>query len=45
LLIDFNLCYNPYCAYTTGYNCPIPPKENFIDLEIRAGEKLLWEEH
>lgn len=45
LLIDFNLCYNPYCAYTTGYNCPIPPKENFIDLEIKAGEKLLWDDH
>src|SRR5262249_12053894 len=28
LLLDFNKAYNPYCAYTTGYNCPIPPKEN-----------------
>lgn len=43
--IDFNYCYNPYCAYTSGYSCPIPPKENFIDLHIRAGEKLLWNDH
>lgn len=39
IIIDFNKCYNPYCAYTTGYNCPIPPKENYLDAEIKAGEK------
>ena len=39
LLIDFNKAYNPYCAYTTGYNCPIPPKENDLPVAIRAGEK------
>lgn len=39
IIIDFNKCYNPYCAYTTGYNCPIPPKENYLDTEIKAGEK------
>lgn len=38
--IDFNKCYNPYCAYSTGYSCAIPPRENFIELEIEAGEKL-----
>lgn len=37
--IDFNKAYNPYCAYTTGYNCPIPPAENHLNIEIRAGEK------
>jgi len=37
--LDFNYCFNPYCHYTTGYNCPIPPKENFLDLRIEAGEK------
>lgn len=37
--IDFNYAFNPYCHYTTGYNCPIPPKENFLDLRIEAGEK------
>ena len=37
--LDFNYAFNPYCHYTTGYNCPIPPKENFLDLKIEAGEK------
>jgi hypothetical protein len=39
LVLDFNKAYNPYCAYTTGYNCPIPPKENDLPVAIRAGEK------
>ena len=39
LVIDFNKAYNPYCAYTTGYNCPIPPKENLLSVSIPAGEK------
>ncbi len=37
--IDFNKAYNPYCAYTIGYNCPIPPRENYLPVAIRAGEK------
>lgn len=36
--IDFNKAYNPYCAYTTGYNCPIPPKENDLPVAVKAGE-------
>ena len=39
-LLDFNKCYNPYCAYAEGYSCPIPPQENSLKIEIRAGEKL-----
>lgn len=39
ILIDFNKAYNPYCAYTTGYNCPLPPKENLLVVRIEAGEK------
>lgn len=39
LLIDFNKCYNPYCAYKGGYACPIPPRENDLMIPIRAGEK------
>lgn len=35
---DFNLAYNPYCAYNEEYSCPIPPAENRLDLPIRAGE-------
>lgn len=45
VVIDFNKCYNPYCAYTTGYNCPIPPKENNLTMAVQAGEKAfakLW---
>ncbi len=38
-VIDFNKAYNPYCAYTTGYNCPIPPQENDLAITIYAGEK------
>lgn len=39
LVIDFNKCYNPYCAFSDGYNCPIPPLENHLDVAIHAGEK------
>lgn len=35
--IDFNKAYNPYCAYSGKYSCPIPPKENDLKLEILAG--------
>jgi len=38
LLIDFNKAFNPYCAYSDGYNCPIPPRVNHLDVEILAGE-------
>lgn len=37
--IDFNKCYNPWCAFSDGYNCPIPPKENHFNFAIEAGEK------
>lgn len=40
VMIDFNKCYNPWCAYSDGYNCPIPPIENHFDLPIMAGEKM-----
>ena len=39
-LIDFNLAYNPYCAYNENYSCPLTPFENRLKLPIRAGEKL-----
>lgn len=38
-LLDFNLCYNPACAVSEHYNCPIPPRENVLKVAIRAGEK------
>ncbi len=37
ILIDFNRAYNPYCAYNHKYSCPIPPEENNLDIEIKAG--------
>ncbi|CAM1339480.1 DUF1684 domain-containing protein [Tenacibaculum aestuarii] len=35
--IDFNKAYNPYCAYSDRYSCPITPRENSLDTEIKAG--------
>lgn len=40
LIIDFNKSYNPYCAYSDNYSCPVPPKENFLNFEVNAGIKL-----
>lgn len=37
IVLDFNKAYNPYCAYNSKYSCPVPPKKNFIDFEIKAG--------
>lgn len=37
--IDFNLAYNPYCAYSPYYSCPIPPAENTLPIAITAGER------
>ncbi len=37
--LDFNMAYNPYCAYSEGYTCPIPPAENKLPVKILAGEK------
>jgi uncharacterized protein (DUF1684 family) len=38
--IDFNLAYNPYCAYNDYWSCPLTPFENHLKVPIRAGEKL-----
>lgn len=37
IVIDFNKSYNPYCAYNHKYSCPIPPRENDLDIEMKAG--------
>ncbi len=37
--LDLNYAYNPYCAYNDEYVCPLPPKENWLSVDIRAGEK------
>ncbi|HJS19080.1 MAG TPA: DUF1684 domain-containing protein [Anaerolineales bacterium] len=42
-LVDFNLAYNPYCAYNEMWSCPITPPENRLKVPIPAGEKLFDE--
>lgn len=37
--LDFNLAYNPWCAYSPYFSCPLPPAENRLKVPIRAGEK------
>jgi uncharacterized protein (DUF1684 family) len=37
-LLDFNRAYNPYCAYNESWSCPLPPRENWLSVAIRAGE-------
>ncbi len=39
IVIDFNLSYNPYCAYNERFSCPIPPKLNHLNTKILAGVK------
>jgi uncharacterized protein len=40
LVLDFNMAYNPSCAFGSDrFSCPLPPKENFLRVEILAGEK------
>ena len=39
-LVDFNLAYNPYCAYNEHWSCPITPAENRVKVPVRAGEKI-----
>lgn len=37
--IDFNMAYNPFCAYSDAFSCPLPPSENWLPVPIEAGEK------
>jgi hypothetical protein len=39
--LDFNLAFNPYCAYTERYECGYPPPENDLPTPIQAGE-MAW---
>jgi uncharacterized protein (DUF1684 family) len=38
--IDFNKAYNPYCAYNEKFSCPIVPRENYLDVAVKAGVKV-----
>ena len=40
LLVDFNLAYNPYCAYNEHWSCALTPFENRLKVPVRAGEKI-----
>ncbi|TQQ80988.1 DUF1684 domain-containing protein [Halonotius terrestris] len=37
--LDFNLAYNPFCAYSETFACPLPPEENWLDVVVPAGER------
>lgn len=45
VILDFNKAYNPYCAFSNEYSCPIPPKENHLKVRIEAGEKNFKQSH
>lgn len=38
-VLDFNRAYNPPCAFTPYATCPLPPPQNKLEVEIKAGEK------
>ena len=41
VILDFNYAFNPNCAYGNDqYVCPVAPRENFLQIEIKAGEKI-----
>ncbi|SFT40811.1 hypothetical protein SAMN05216474_0395 [Lishizhenia tianjinensis] len=40
IVLDFNMLYNPYCAYSYRYSCPVTPRENKVHVRIEAGEKI-----
>ncbi|MCP3977827.1 MAG: DUF1684 domain-containing protein [bacterium] len=39
IVLDFNRCFNPLCNYSPAYNCAVPPRENHLDVAVRAGER------
>ena len=42
--LNFNNTYNPYCAYNDKYSCPLTPRKNHLDIEIKAGI-MVFEKH
>ena len=40
LILDFNVAFQPSCAWDPKYACPLSPPSNRLDLPIRAGERL-----
>lgn len=43
VVVDLNHAYNPYCCYNSRYSCPVPPKENDLDVAVKAGVKAFGE--
>ena len=39
VLLDFNQAWNPLCAYSQYFHCPLPPRSNWLPLAIPAGER------
>jgi len=38
-ILDFNRAYNPWCVYSEEYTCPFVPRENWLAVLVRAGER------
>lgn len=45
VVIDFNRAYNPYCAYSKHYNCPVTPYKNMVTIPVTAGVSLVGQHH
>ncbi|MFN7966322.1 MAG: DUF1684 domain-containing protein [Acidobacteriota bacterium] len=45
VMLDFNRAYNPPCCFTNYATCPLPTKENMLDVRIEAGEKTWGSGH
>ena len=44
IVVDFNLAYTPFCAFSETFSCPYPPEENRLDVAIEAGERVRADE-
>src|SRR5438105_14966317 len=40
LVLDFNFAYQPSCSYDASWNCPVAPRENWLEVPVRAGERI-----
>ena len=40
IVLDFNLAYTPFCAYSETFDCPLPPEENWLEVAVPAGERF-----
>ena len=39
IIVDLNYSYNPPCAVSTGFHCPLP--QDLVNLDVEAGEKYI----